>query len=265
MKFKAVCSGGGTRVGVFAGAFAFLEEQGWTVEEGVGVSAGALFLGALSSGRSARECHELNKEFLPSRVLDPRILGFWPFADGTKGFFKGKKILKAIRKNYPKDYGHAVFPLHVGVHNWTRRVQEVLSAGDLPLHIRASMSLPIFDMVSMGGELFEDGGTSGNFLLDYTGWKLDNASPVLGFSFKHASRPRKHPKNKKDRLVGTLNDLMHALDREHTEDGVKMDAQHVVLETSYGSLDLDMDEDDADLMFQEGYDSAKKWWNTKHS
>lgn len=259
-KFKAVCSGGGTRGAVFCGAFAFFEEKGWEVEEAVGVSAGSIFLGALSSGRSAREVLEMQKDFLPSKVLDPRILSFWPFVDGTKGFFKGDKILKAMRAQYPKDYNHTTFPLHIATHNWTTRHQVTHTEGDLPLHVRASMSLPIFDMVEIDGDLHEDGGVSGNFKLDYDGWKIQSDSPVVGFAFRSGTKPRKRPKNKIDRVSATINDLIRALDRENVDDGLKLGAHVVTLRTRHEGLDLDMTEEDADAMFAEGYESARRWW-----
>lgn len=260
-KFKAIVSGGGTRGSVMAGAFQFFYDQGWEVEEGVGISAGALFLSALASGRTPREVKELQKDFLPSDVLDERILFFWPFAKGDAGFFKGNIILDQLRKNVPVDYKHCVFPLHIGTHNWTERRQQVWSKGDLPLHVRASMSLPIFDMVRIDGDLHEDGGVAGSFLMDFEDWKVKSDAPVVGFSFDYSVRTeRKPPENKVERLLGTVDDMLLALDRSHVDDGLVYGHRHVVMESSYGSMDLDMDEEDAEKMFQEGYESAQRWW-----
>lgn len=253
-RVKLVLRGGGTRYPVYAGAFKVLSESDFLVEEVLGTSAGAIAAGILASGRTPEHVHDLMRKALPSKLLDARWFPppVWPFVDGTKGVYKGNTLLDFARENLPSDYDHTALPVHISTHNWTRGENRVWTKGDLPLHVRASMSLPIFDMVTIAGDLYEDGGVSGNFLLDYDSWRIRSQAPVIGLSLLSPddTRPRSKPKNKAERLSGSISDLIEANDREHIEDAKH--ARVVYLRTEHRGLELGMTEEDVDDMVEEG-------------
>lgn len=252
-RIKLVLRGGGTRYPVYVGALKVLRAYKIRVSEVLGTSAGALVAGFLAAGLDLDRVHERMRETTPSDLLDPRWFPFWPLADGTAGVFRGQKILDFARREVPPTHARAALPVHVSTHNWTQGRNVVWTRGDLPLHIRASMSLPIFDMVRIDGELYEDGGVSGNFLLDYRGW--DDAypgAPVLGMSLltPDAKRPRPSPRNRVARLMATVGDTIDALDREHISDANW--ARTVYLKTRHEGLELAMTAADVDDMVREG-------------
>lgn len=252
-KIKLVLRGGGTRPGVYVGALKVLEREGIEVEEALGTSLGSLMAGGIGSGRDAESLHRLARDLTPKKLMDFRIFSTWPFVDGTKGFIKGDKILRALEDSMPKDYDHTTIPVHIAAHNWTQGENRVFTKGHLPLHQRASMALPVFDMVEINGDFYEDGGVSGNFLLDYQGWKLKNDTPVIGFSLTSTlprSTRRAKPKNKFARWAATIDDMIVANDREHIEDAHW--AKVVTLPTKHSGFNFGLDEEGVDDQVREG-------------
>ena len=257
MRIKLVAKGGGTRYPLGVGFLKACEELGIEIEEAIGTSAGALLIGMAASGRDAAGMQKLCGELLPGKFLDPRLLPVWPFSKGHHGLIKGDKLLKVIRDYFPKDYVHTAFPVHVVTHNWTHGSNAVFSAGDLPLHVRASMSLPIFDMVQIGEDLYEDGGVSGNFLMDYDAWAVESDAPVIGLAYKSVGAPtrREPPATKLARAAATVDDMIAANDREHIEDAEAF-SRIITLETKHSGLNLLMSAGDVEEMIQEGYEQA---------
>jgi len=259
MKIKLVVRGGGTRYPVYVGFQRACEARGIKIEEAVGTSAGAIYLGGLSAGRNSFEMEQLFKSLLPGDFIDPRWFPFWPFASGKDGLIKGDKFLEACRKYFPMSYESTRMPVHIVTHNWTRGTNRIFSDGDLPLHVRASMSLPIFDMVEIKNHLYEDGGVSGNFMMDFDGWTLKSKAPTWGIALK-SERDfsfRAPPKTKIARISATINDMIDANDREHIEDAEKH-SRIIYLRTKHPGMNLFMSPTDVEEMIKEGQNSAER-------
>lgn len=254
MKVKLVLAGGGTRYPCYAGALRALEEEGIVPEEVIGTSAGAIIAAGIGAGMDSRELVALSKRLLPKNLLDRNL---WPFG-GKTSYFKGKKILKAFRDNFPATFEDCSKPVHIVTHNWSRGVNQVHSTGDLPLCVRASMSLPIFDMVKINGDYHEDGGYSGNFRVDYDRWSIDSDAPILGIRFAPRLRTRRAPpKTKLDRFTALLDDTLEANTFERIED-VSGKLTVIQIYTEFPTMNLYINAEDVEQMVFDGYLSTKQ-------
>jgi len=227
---RLAISGSGTRYPVQIGALCEFTDMGISIVEAVTTSGGTVAGAAKAALQTSAKMEQMACDVLPRDHLDPN---WWPFG-GTRGGFAGKKFREAFRKHLGSKIEHLIAPrLHIATTNWTRGTTVVHKAGDLPLCIGASMCLPVFDMVEIEGELYEDGGAGGaNFLLDYQGWHHPKDDlPMIGLCVRGAETSviRERPRTKLDRLIGTIEDLIAANDREHIEDAHW--AQVITLET----------------------------------
>lgn len=259
MPFKATrlaISGSGTRYPVQIGALCELTDMGVELPEMVTTSGGTVAGAAKLALNSSKLMEQLACDVLPRDNLDPNI---WPFG-GTTGVFAGKKFREAFRKNLGSTVeGLPHGKLHIATSNWTRGSIVVHTKGDLPLCIGASMCLPIFDMVEINGDLYEDGGAGGaNFLLDYTAWHDFVPLPMTGLTVRGVGTPvrRKRPMTKIDRAAGTIENLIAANDREHIEDANW--AKVILLETKAPGLNLFMGPDEVRSMLAEGRAAVRK-------
>lgn len=221
--------------------------------EAVGTSGSAMVMALLASGKTVPQMESLMRTMLPSRLLDWNLLPF----GGTAGAYTGNKMLETLRQTLPKTFEETKIPLHVVAHNWTRNCMRIFEEGDLPLAIRTSMSLPIFNMVRIGTDLYEDGGVSANAYFDFTGWKIQTGiekTPTIAFKVRGTTdgTPRRDPFTKIDRLVATTEDIIDSCDREHIHTAIMNKVAVVFIDSKFPALKLDITEKDVDLMMAEG-------------
>jgi len=249
-KVKLVISGSGTRYPIQLGAIIRLLELGIEIEEVVGTSGGAICAAAIGSGYDRHALLKLATSTLPKNILEKNWLPF----GGTKSIYNNKKLLKTFRQLFVEDFSDCEIPTHIVTHNWTKKEPKIWNGpkDDLPLATNASMCLPIFDMVEINGELYEDGGIDANFCIDFQDWNLKNNTPVIGIRMRSDgyTLPRKKPFFKTDRLIATISDLIDACDREHIEDATW--AKVVTITTNFPGVKLDIDEKDVIQMINEG-------------
>jgi len=259
-KIKLVLSGSGTRYPVFAGAIKRLIEEKYEITEVCGTSGGAIVAAALGAKynysrpeSSIDGLMKLLNESLPGPFLDPRLFPF-----GTRGIFKGNKILKEFRRHFPETFLETRIPVNIVTFNMNKGVHKIWSDKDagisLPLAVRASMSLPlIFDPVRINEDLHIDGGISANFPLDVFG----DGKDVIGLRFKTLGNKKRVVKNKIDLINATVDGMMEASMREHMEDAHY--AQTCFLKTNHGGLNLLMNKKDVSSQVEEGYDGMKNF------
>ena len=104
-------------------------------------------------------------------------------------FRKGKKLLKVFRKLLPATFEDCKIPVHVTTFRVDLADKKVVrhESGDLPLAVRASMSIPfLFDPVAIDDGLHIDGGWQANFPLPE-----DSDADVVGLYFGLDARPKK--------------------------------------------------------------------------
>jgi predicted acylesterase/phospholipase RssA len=254
-KIRLVISGSGTRYPVQIGAVCELLDMGYEFPEILGASGGAITGAAAAKFKTSAELEKLATTLLPKKFL---TRSWFPFG-GKAGLYTMDGIEKTFTENLHKNVEDGHSRLHIVTTNWTKGEKVVWRKGLLAPRLCASMCLPIFDMVEIAGDLYEDGGVSMNFGLDYTGWDDPNpAIPTIGLKVRSPSddKPRKAPFTKLDRAVGTIENMLRAQDREHIEDAHW--AKVVMLDTTSGGLDLQMGEKDVQKMLQEGRAAIKK-------
>lgn len=258
MRYNLVLSGGGTRGAAQLGAVHYLGLLGWNPAEIVGTSAGALNAVLLGTGKSPKAAKELLRTLRPEVLLKRRNVFSMVFGGGTKGIFDTTKLEQAIENHVPKTYRQFKIPVRLTTANWSTGRGEIHSSGNPRVHARASMSLPVFDMVKIGKHLHEDGGVHNNYAIDVGGWREPNL-PLIGVSYAPAnSKPLPPPKTKIGRIVETINHMLAALDREHWEDVPH--AHHIVLDSGpHSGLDLDQSQEDVEDLWKRGILAGEKF------
>lgn len=258
MRYNLVLSGGGTRGAAQLGAVHYLRLLGWDPAEIVGTSAGALNAVLLGTGKSPKAAKELLRTLRPEVLLKRRNAISILFGGGTKGVFDTSKLEQAIKNHVPSSYSEFAIPVRLTTANWSTGRGEIHSSGNPRTHARASMSLPVFDMVKIGKHLHEDGGVHNNYAIDVGGWRDPNL-PLIGVSYAPAnSKPLPPPKTKVGRVIATINHMLAALDREHWEDVPQ--ARHIVLDSGpHSGLDLDQTEQDVEDLWKRGISAAKRF------
>lgn len=113
--------------------------------------------------------------------------------------------------------------------------------------------------LSTSPELYQDGGVSGNFLVDYDGWKNKSNAPTIGLRVRGLNEPslRAKPKTKLERAISTMADLVDAQDFERVSDSP--DARVCFVETRYSGFDPTLGRDDIAHMMREGAASMERF------
>lgn len=267
-KIKLVMSGSGTKFPVFIGAIRRLEEAGCEIEAVAGTSGGAIVAAGIASGKTHSDDMEaLVREVLPQmpKLVKPSILSLvWNF-----GFFKTRKLRKVLDQHLVSRMGNVRVPCKIVTANVDARGDErsavVWSNSETPDQnlaevTAASMAIPfVFEQVLIDGEDHVDGGLLKNFAVDAFG----NASNVVGLTFsgrlgKYEEAPWWRPVSRLvNRFLRLLDLVMVQNVREDIEDASK--ATTILLKTSIGGLDFDIDNQKIDTMIQDGWESVDKF------
>lgn len=260
-----VLSGSGLKLFVFLLAVYVLHLLGYRFTRVTGTSGGAIVAAALAayydpdSSRRDRTA-AIHKTLLMAMKFDiPALLDptwfLWRMAFGLSGLIRGRRILKALRAELPATFAELRMPCEIVVFqvNLADPRTRVLTTGDLPLAVRASMSIPyVFDPVKRDGMLLVDGGWQMNLALP------DGGRDVIGLTFGTGGD---------ETVVDVPNNLAMgfklldgAIDegmRRAIEDAP--DAELVVLDTELAGLNFFMTDDDKIQGLRDGADSVVRW------
>lgn len=254
-KIKLVLSGSGTRYPCFIGAIKRLLEEGYEIEEICGTSGGAIVAAGFASNYEPDKPEEIVKfmtdmalEILPRPLMDINAFPFF-----RKGFFAGKKILRALEKHLPDNFSDTKIPVRIVTFNNNLARHKIWSSEDnanLPLCVRASMGLPgIFDLVNINGDWHSDGGIVGNFELDVFGTEITN---VFGVTFAGLKTPhRREVRWKKDIIQAHIDGAIEENMLEDIED--ISGAPICYIKTVHQGLNLKMNQNDVLEQILEGY------------
>lgn len=275
--YKLVLSGSGTRYPCFIGAIKRLLEEGIQIDEVCGTSGGGIIAAGLgwkynkdNPLETIKFLEELALNILPGQLLDPHWVNFAFSVDlrnlfkpgkkvisrNTNGVFKGRKILKELRKKLPKDLELSI-PVRITTFNTNYKKAKIWTPEDgveLALLVRATMSLPfIFDPVKIRGDLHTDGGATANFPLDVFGEEAD----VIGIAFE-SDGGRSDVDDKFDLAGAHIDGMMMATMNEDIRDAGAR-ARVCRIRTTHGGLNLNMNRRQVRDQIREGYDSMSKW------
>jgi NTE family protein len=250
---------------------AIWELAAWNREivELCGTSGGALVAAAFASGMSEERMSRLMREVNPAALLDPNIVfpGLFTWHRNSRGVFSGARILRALRENLPPSFSDCHLPLTVVTFNLELGRHELWSSeltpdADLPLVVRASMSLPlIFDPVALPvpgqkkSYLHADGGIGANFPLNVFG----DYEEVIGLRFAPITGPRSIV-NKLDMISACIDGLIESTTREHVEDAVH--ARQIYLRSTGGTLDFNLTQKKIQILEDEGVESVRRWMSS---
>lgn len=259
-KVKLVLSGSGTRYSCFIGAIQRLLEEGYEIEEVCGTSGGAIIAAGFASRYEPEKPEEIVRvmtdialELLPGPLMDVNWMPFF-----RKGFFGGKKILKKLREELPKEFANTKIPVRIVTfnNNFARhKIWTTEDGAELPLCVRASMSLPgIFDLVKIQGDWHSDGGIVSNFELDVFG---EESNDVFGIAFAGVENPRRREILWKKDLIQAHID--GAIEESMLEDIEDMEGTPICyIKTSHGGLNLKMTKKDVLEQINDGYKSMDR-------
>lgn len=267
-KIKLVMSGSGTKFPVFIGAIRRLEEAGCEIEAVAGTSGGAIVAAGIASGKThSDEMEALVREVLPQmpKLVKPSILSLmWNF-----GFFKTRKLRKVLQAQLISKMGDAVIPCKIVTANVDARGDERSAVvwsteetpeQDLAQATAASMAIPfVFEQVLIDGQDHVDGGLLKNFAVDVFG----DADNVIGLTFsgrlgQYEEAPWYRPVSRLvNRFLRLLDLVMVQNVREDIEDA--SNATTILLKTSVGGLDFNIDNKKIDTMIQDGWEAVDKF------
>jgi len=177
-----VLSGSGLKMFAFLLAIWVLHLCGYRFIRATGTSGGAMVAALLasvydpSSSRKDRGLAIRSMIMTAMRINIPELLDprwrFWRLLWSLGGIIKGDRILACLRQELPSTFQALRMPCLITTFqvNQEDPGTKILWTGDLPLAVRASMSIPgIFDPVRYGNRLLVDGG-----------WQMNLAIPADG-------------------------------------------------------------------------------------
>jgi hypothetical protein len=260
-----VLSGSGLKLFVFLLPIYILHLLGYRFTKVTGTSGGAIVAAGVAAyydpnaprherARALRTATRMALKFDIPSLLDPTWF-VWRLAFKVAGLIKGRKILKTLRQELPATFADLKMPCEIVVFqvNMVDPRTRVLTEGDLPLAVRASMSIPfLFDPVQRGNMLLVDGGWQMNLALP------EGGQGVLGMCFGKGDNETiiKVPDNIAlgfKLLDGAMDEGM----RRAIEDAPQADL--IVLDTKLAGLNFFMTDDDKIQGLRDGADSVVEW------
>ena len=260
-----VLSGSGMKMFVFLLAIYVLHMLGYRFTKVTGTSGGAIVAAGLATyydpdsdrearGRAVRKTVRMALKFDVPALLDPTWF-FWRIATKLVGLIKGRKILKTLRRELPANFDALLMPCEIAVFqvNMVDPRTRLLTSGDLPAAVRASMSIPyVFSPVRRGNMLLVDGGWQMNLALP------EGGKGVLGMSFGMGDDET--PQNVPNNIALGFKLLDGAMD-----EGMRRAVEHapqaelVTLDTDLDGLNFFMTDDDKVQGLRDGADSVVRW------
>ncbi|MDH4049556.1 MAG: patatin-like phospholipase family protein [Gammaproteobacteria bacterium] len=193
-KIGLALSGGGTKAGAHIGVLRVLEENHVPIDYIAGTSAGAIIGSLYAAGLTLDEIEaaiagidweDMLQDAPPRRDLPFRrkrddfsyLVKYRPgYNNGSielpMGLIQGQKVTQFFRRylqphSVSQDFDALPIPLRVVATDLVSGQAVVIGSGDLPLAVRASMSIPVlFAPVEIDGRRLIDGGPSNNLPID---------------------------------------------------------------------------------------------------
>lgn len=264
-----VLSGSGLKLYAFLHAILELHLAGYRFTRVTGTSGGAIVGAAMAMFYDPEAEREEREQALRAMIdkalaidiprhLDPRWL-VWRMLFRASGIIKGQKILKALRRELPESFDD--LKMHCEIVTFQVNLNDprtrVIDHGDLPLAVRASMSIPyVFDPVWYDKALLVDGG-----------WQMNLAIPnggkdVVALTFGTGSGAGRLDVNNNLELASRLIDGAIDEGMRRAIDSAP-DAEVIVLNTSIEPMDFFLSDEDKSRGMDEGAESVRQWLRNK--
>lgn len=190
LKVGLVLGGGGAKGAAEVGVLKVIEESGIPIDYIAGTSIGSIVGGLYSCGYRADELDSLfrNRKWM-ALMIEPSLR--------LDGMIRGDKIVKMLEDMTGRrdsiSFDNLPIPFRCVAVDETSEREIVLSSGNLPKAMRASMSVPfIFDPVEFDSMHLVDGGVLNNLPVDVV--RQMGADVVIAIDLtqnKHATRKYK--------------------------------------------------------------------------
>lgn len=296
-KFDAVFEGGGVKGVAFVGAIAKLQEEGYSIAQCAGTSAGAIISSLLAVGYTANEVKEIMLDTDYNNFLDKNvsILGSGNILEKAthmynlftdKGFYSGDyfekwihKLLEAKSKTKFKDVSvNGKSRLKIIAADITKSTMLILpddlsKYGIDPMEfeiskaVRMSMSIPFFFKPV---ELTTDKGTNfivdGGILSNYPIWIFDSEGkpeyPTFGFNLDE--NEQSYTEQGKDNFLyysyDVLNTCMFSHNSEENYIRDKDMVRTIYIPTlGVSTTDFNLSKEKSLALYKSGYDSTSKF------
>lgn len=294
MNCDLVLEGGGTKIPGLVGAYRVIRDQGFTVANVAGTSAGSIVGAMIAAGYSPEEMREIVYEMPFNKFLDG---GKWPWQKGWNfirhwGLYRGKEFQKFIGQQLAakgvETFSDLVTDREVDKHDpryrWKLKVivsdvtnkRLAVFPNDAPLYgvepddmsvslaVRMSMSIPFFFRpVKWKGATFVDGGMLSNFPI----WMFDSDGkpewPTFGLLLKEKGwgEPEEY-KSLRSYIGGLLNTMIQAHDRKNVSPEDSIYRTIAIPTLDIGTTDFDMAVVDKQRIYQSGRDTANEFFET---
>ena len=261
-KAHLVISGSGAKLVAFLMSLYVLHLLGYIFTRVTGTSGGAILAGAIATfydpsssreerGRSLRKVIRLTVGIDIPSMLDPQ----WRIsriAFGKSGMIKGNKLLKKFKKELAPKFESLKMPCEIVTFqtNLVDPRTRVLTSGNLPEAIRASMSIPfLFSPVRRGKMLLVDGGFQMNLPIP------DGGQDVVALTFSTGDNDAiEEAENNIEQGFKLIDGAIAEGMRRAAEDAP--DAKIFKLSTEIGSLSFFMSEEEKERGLRDGAESV---------
>lgn len=301
-KTDAVFEGGGVKGIALVGAVAATEAEGYQFENIAGTSAGAIVASLIAAGYTAAEIKPVMDELDYAKFKDKNLLDKIPLLGPAlslgleKGIYEGKYFENWLRDLLNKKNVHTFGDLVRGEYKndprYRYKLQVIASdvsggkmlvlPGDIKDYgleadklevaraVRMSMSIPFFfepvilrDPDGGNAHYIVDGGVLSNFPV----WLFDDGTPnppwpTLGYALVGPNAGKPHPVHGPLSLFAALfTTMMDAHDSRYIED-------HSFVRTipvptlGVRTTEFDLSRDQADALYQSGFNAAKEFFKT---
>jgi len=249
-----VLPGSGTLFPYYAGLYHYLTDFNFKIDKLIGVSGGSGMGAAIASGIKSDELNNILENLDFPKLKDLNLDIFNGF-----GLIKGDEIHSFLKEILPKNFSDLKIP---SVFVTTKiRTQETVywnytnSNGiDLPLIIRASMSIPfVFNYVKINNEIHGDGGMKRNNPISFFG----NTSKTISFKtlpFQVKEEPRNFGE-----YSGCIANCL-TFDNEENDINSAPKANLITVESQYNNIDFSFNKEIIRNMIRDGYNSAYEYF-----
>lgn len=247
-KFAVVGSGTGANYPIVAGAMTRLIENGLEISELIATSGSSLAFSFIAAGNTVSDFLSLAKKIGPEKIISKNWNIFQP------GVFHLDKLQKQIEPYISKTFRSCKIPLTLIATDSDTGEEVIFSTSKTPdvsvaLAVQATSSVPgLFRHVNWNNRRLVDGGVVNNFALDMP------KEPTIGIKIYGSNDNMKPWKGWDTFITNMVGSMMHAIEKEHIEDGMWKKAKVIPIQSPISGMDfLKLNDEMIDKLYHIGY------------